>query len=51
MDTAYFLYGGRSMEVTNLFYGFRGNITFPEQATIYNYSLQNDSASKNKIFR
>ena len=39
------------MEVTNLFYGFRGNITFPEQATIYNYSLQNDSASKNKIFR
>lgn len=35
----------------NLFYGFRGNILFPDQASIFNLDLRNDSNSKNKIFR
>ena len=35
----------------NLFYGFRGNILFPDQTTIFSIGLQNDSNSKNKIFR
>ena len=35
----------------NLFYGFRGNILFPNQPTIFSIGLQNDSNSKNKIFR
>lgn len=35
----------------NLFYGFRGNILFPSQSTIFNIGLQNNSISKNKIFR
>lgn len=35
----------------NLFYGFRGNILFPSQSTIFNIGLQNNSTSKNKIFR
>ena len=35
----------------NLFYGFRGNILFPDQASIFNLDLKNDSNSKNKIFR
>ena len=35
----------------NLFYGFRGSILFPDQATIFNIGLQNDSNSKNAIFR
>ncbi len=35
----------------NLFYGFRGSILFPDQATIFNIGLQNDSNSKNTIFR
>jgi hypothetical protein len=39
------------MDANNLFYGFRGSITFPEQSNIYNYNLENNSKSKNKIFR
>lgn len=35
----------------NIFYGFRGNISFPDQSSIFNYNLTNDSNSKNKIFR
>lgn len=35
----------------NLFYGFRGNILFPNQTSIFNMGLNNDSSSKNKIFR
>lgn len=37
--------------IGNLFYGFRGNILFPDQATIFSIGLQNDSNSKNIIFR
>ena len=37
--------------IGNLFYGFRGNILFPNQSTIFNIGLPNDSNSKNKIFR
>ena len=37
--------------IGNLFYGFRGNILFPDQATIFSIGLQNDSNSKNYIFR
>ncbi len=36
---------------SNLFYGFRGNILFPDKLTIFNIGLQNNSDSKNKIFR
>ncbi len=35
----------------NLFYGFRGNILFPDQTTIFNSGLANNSESKNIIFR
>lgn len=35
----------------NLFYGFRGNILFPNQITIFNSGLSNNSNSKNFIFR
>lgn len=35
----------------NLFYGFRGNILFPDQITIFNSGLSNNSESKNTIFR
>ena len=35
----------------NLFYGFRGNIMFPDQLSIYNINLKNNSESKNKVFR
>lgn len=35
----------------NTYYGFRGNITFPNQRTIYNLELDNTSESKNIIFR
>lgn len=35
----------------NLFYGFRGNILFPDQPTIFSIGLLNDSNSKNEIFR
>lgn len=39
------------MQGVNPFYGFRGNIVFPNQATIFNFSLENNSSSKNSIFR
>ena len=39
------------MDVNNLFYGFRGSIVFPDQASIFNLDLKNDSSSKNIIFR
>ena len=39
------------MDTSNLFYGFRGLIIFPDQRSIYNLNLKNDSESKNKIFR
>ena len=34
-----------------VFYGFRGSIIFPNQASIFSYDLKNDSVSKNKVFR
>ncbi len=37
--------------MNNSFFGFRGNISFPNQVSIYNFDLQNNSTSKNKIFR
>lgn len=37
--------------MNNVFYGFRGSILFPDQSSIFNYGLKNDSSSKNKIFR
>lgn len=37
--------------INNLFYGFRGSILFPDQSSIYNSGLLNDSKSKNSIFR
>lgn len=39
------------MTVENLFYGFRGSIVFPNQTSIFNMNLGNDSVSKNKLFR
>lgn len=38
------------MEKLGLFYGFRGNISFPDQMSIYNLNIKNDSTSKNEIF-
>lgn len=38
------------MNNSSLFYGFRGNIVFPDQQSIFNLGLKNDSESKNKIF-
>lgn len=39
------------MNESNLFFGFRGSIVFPDQSSIFNMNLSNDSASKNQIFR
>lgn len=33
------------------FYGYRGNILFPNQITIFSYGFENNSRSKNDVFR
>lgn len=33
------------------FYGFRGNIIFPNQITIFSFGYENNSQNKNKVFR
>lgn len=33
------------------FYGYRGNILFPNQITIFSYGFENNSRSKNEVFR
>ena len=35
----------------SIFYGFRGSIVFPDQTSIYDVGYENNSISKNKIFR
>lgn len=38
------------MEETIEFYGFRGNIIFPNQVTLFSLGLENNSRDKNKVF-
>lgn len=38
------------MEETIEFYGFRGNIIFSNQVTLFNLGFQNNSRDKNKVF-
>lgn len=38
------------MEETIEFYGFRGNIIFPNQVTLFSLGLENNSIDKNKVF-
>ena len=39
------------MEETIEFYGFRGNIIFPDQITLFNFGLANNSRDKNQVFK
>ena len=39
------------MEETIEFYGFRGNIIFPSQVTLFSLGLENNSKDKNQVFR
>lgn len=36
---------------TNVFYGFRGSIIFPQQPSLFNVNLENNSSTKNQLFR
>ena len=38
------------MEETIEFYGFRGNIIFPNQVTLFSLGLENNSKDKNRVF-
>lgn len=38
------------MEETLEFYGFRGNIIFPNQVTLFSLGFENNSKDKNKVF-
>lgn len=39
------------MEEAIEFYGFRGNIIFPAQITLFNFGLANNSRDKNQVFK
>lgn len=39
------------MEEYNEYYGFRGNIAFVDQVSIFNAGIENNSDNKNKIFK
>lgn len=39
------------MEETIEFYGFRGNIIFPDQVTLFSLGFENKSKDKNEVFR
>lgn len=38
------------MEETVEFYGFRGNIIFPDQVTLFSLGFENNSKDKNQVF-
>ena len=38
------------MEETVEFYGFRGNIIFPDQVTLFSFGFENNSKDKNQVF-
>ena len=42
--------GGLDMEEQIQFYGFRGNISFPNQISILNAGLEDNANTKNKLF-
>ena len=39
------------MEETIEFYGFRGNIIFPDQVTLFSMGFENKSKDKNQVFK
>lgn len=39
------------MEETIEFYGFRGNIIFPDQVTLFSLGFENKSKDKNQVFK
>lgn len=39
------------MEETIEFYGFRGNIIFPNQITLFSLGFENNSRDKNQVFQ
>lgn len=38
------------MEETVEFYGFRGNIIFPDQVTLFSLGFENNSKDKKQVF-